>query len=1484
MRIDWEQDRRKPEGAALRLRAVSFSVLAVALVFVTSLTAGLLLLNLAAARRLTMRELNGFFAAEFEGKLVIEHIENLRLDRADGVDVRISGADGTTLVVAHGVRGRIAPLALLQSILRGSGDLHVEVFDIDVQSVDVNLDADQAGTLQIESAFELRKPSTPTGAERTLRLALHDISVHHALAHGHPRRGPPIAAEVDGLRGATVRVDGRRVTVDAPHASFVGHGMPQGMDPRGEIGAQVFVPSQSGQPFGLVASFTGTVGDIPTTARAAFDGTSLDATLDVPEVSGDRIRALFPQAPIHRAVTVHAEAQGPLANLRTTVNARAGATELRSGADVRIDGPLGATIDLALRNVDLRDLWPNAPRSSLDLHAKARVEQSRDGTVEGHFTADVAGGTSGPVSGSGVLTIQGAVALGPRPSFDATIAGHVEEGSLPFTSVRRGRLTAHTFGSFEAPHVDAALDADGVRIARYRFHRARVSAAGPLSAERVTVSLRGDTEAVRASATVALGEAPTIEKLELDVSRGTEALHATAARVNIQPGGISVAGAVITGVGEAIRGSLDAEGEALAVQASSKGVDLRALGYLLGFEDTLRSGRAAFAIDLSARRDRADGSATVDLSRGSFGTLDEVSGHVDAKMTGRNVRGAMNVSVGDVVTLDLSQVNLEVGGKGPLDAGSWRRTWGQLQVRGQVDLAKVADRLPVGLLPISRIAGRLTLDGHIRRRDEADRSPDGTLALRTYGLSVGSENLSGIDVQMDLRADRDGSAEVAARLTDKDGPLLSLDAKSAAAFFERLFESRKSAVAALEDVVFSAVLVAPPRKLDHLPGVFAIAGAKGEIEGRVEIDGTYRKPKVDARVTAHAVRFDGSALSRSLDAAVSATYDGVAGDIVLDANSGRTSALHASARVNARLEDVLAPPAGGVPWEASAKATLTRFPLGALAAMSDRFVTGRARGDVELTGLHKDARATVDLDLANPGVGGETFDTGSVKIALDSHALEASAHVERAGAEARMTARAATTWGTKWLPSLDPSGAFSATLKSEHFPAAVLAPLLEGVVDEIGGSIDADAHLVLRPNEKPTMDGTIVVSDGLVEVTALGQEIHGVQATVVFAPNGLVTLDRLSASGTSGTFTASGAAYLDGLHLTRAEGVLRIPKGDAIPIALEGAAVGSAYGEFDVSAAASPDHGTAHVTIDVPTLHVDLPEAPTHSVQKLAEAPPQTHVGVYTAEGKFMALPLGGSYAATQRYGPRTPWSAPTVDVHLGKDVEIRRGLGLKIDLDGNLTAKLGDPTEVTGQVQLKRGTLDVRGKSFEIETGTVTFVGDPSNPMVRVTTSWTADDGTRVYADFIGPLKSGKVTLRSEPPRPQNEILALIVFGNTNGLEPAGAAGGGAPSDSTTKAGAAVSGFATAGLTEGLNKLTGLEITAKIDTSGANARPEVAVQIAKDISLQLAVVLGTPPQGTNQDTTYGIVNWRFFKSWSLETTFGNLGTSIADVLWQHRY
>jgi translocation and assembly module TamB len=144
-------------------------------------------------------------------------------------------------------------------------------------------------------------------------------------------------------------------------------------------------------------------------------------------------------------------------------------------------------------------------------------------------------------------------------------------------------------------------------------------------------------------------------------------------------------------------------------------------------------------------------------------------------------------------------------------------------------------------------------------------------------------------------------------------------------------------------------------------------------------------------------------------------------------------------------------------------------------------------------------------------------------------------------------------------------------------------------------------------------------------------------------------------------------------------------------------------------------------------------------------------------------------------------------------------------------------------------------------------------------------------------------VKLRSEPPRPQNEILALIMFGTAEGSSstpyPVQAP------DGATRAGTMAGGLATEGLSKGLDELTGLDVSTKIDTTNsANPKPEVEVQIARDISLQIGYVLGTPPPGTNPDKTLVTVDWRFRRNWSMVATFGDQGSSIMDLIWQYRY
>ncbi|HEY5240900.1 MAG TPA: translocation/assembly module TamB domain-containing protein, partial [Polyangiaceae bacterium] len=240
-----------------------------------------------------------------------------------------------------------------------------------------------------------------------------------------------------------------------------------------------------------------------------------------------------------------------------------------------------------------------------------------------------------------------------------------------------------------------------------------------------------------------------------------------------------------------------------------------------------------------------------------------------------------------------------------------------------------------------------------------------------------------------------------------------------------------------------------------------------------------------------------------------------------------------------------------------------------------------------------------------------------------------------------------------------------------------------------------------------------------------------------------------------------------------------------------------------------------------------------------------------------------------------------TLEAHLA-GIEVVRGTELKVNLDGRVNVVDSGTTQVTGQIHLKRGgLLNVQGKKFTVEDGTVTLVGaDPSNPEVVVKASWTAPDGTVVYAVFDGPLKTGKVTLSSEPTLPQQEIVQLLIFGTADGTQPQ--ANGGAPAGSAL---GTAGGEAAQPLNHALGQLGLGAVTANVDTTQAsNPRPEVEVQIAKAISLQIAVVLGQPPPGVNPDHTLLTLDWRFLTKWSLASTVGDAGTTIFDLLWQRRY
>src|SRR5262249_7249311 len=161
---------------------------------------------------------------------------------------------------------------------------------------------------------------------------------------------------------------------------------------------------------------------------------------------------------------------------------------------------------------------------------------------------------------------------------------------------------------------------------------------------------------------------------------------------------------------------------------------------------------------------------------------------------------------------------------------------------------------------------------------------------------------------------------------------------------------------------------------------------------------------------------------------------------------------------------------------------------------------------------------------------------------------------------------------------------------------------------------------------------------------------------------------------------------------------LRIPRRDPLPVDVDGEDVGDVDGDVAVSVDRSPDGRTTKVAVDIPTLHVDLPLSSSHKVQELGEAK-GVRIGYFRRQRQFVLLPMNAEDLG-EADGKKDAEASPArteIAVHLGKDIEIKRGTTLKVQLEGDPRIEITDKARMSGQIRLTQGILEVQGKRFEI-------------------------------------------------------------------------------------------------------------------------------------------------------------------------------------------
>ena len=196
---------------------------------------------------------------------------------------------------------------------------------------------------------------------------------------------------------------------------------------------------------------------------------------------------------------------------------------------------------------------------------------------------------------------------------------------------------------------------------------------------------------------------------------------------------------------------------------------------------------------------------------------------------------------------------------------------------------------------------------------------------------------------------------------------------------------------------------------------------------------------------------------------------------------------------------------------------------------------------------------------------------------------------------------------------------------------------------------------------------------------------------------------------------------------------------------------------------------------------------------------------------------------ASDLRAPGAPVSLGAINLTLGGDLRATKEAGRQIML--------------VGAVNTVRGTYDFQGRRFQVlRDGSITFRGDtPPDPALNVTAERVIS-GIVAHVTIGGTVREPSVTLSSQPPLDQTDILSLIVFN-----QPANRLGQGQATDLGERAAQLAGGFVVTPLADTLGRALNVDIF-EVDPSGDDgAGPTVTVgqQVGERLFLKFRQIFG---------------------------------------------
>jgi translocation and assembly module TamB len=357
------------------------------------------------------------------------------------------------------------------------------------------------------------------------------------------------------------------------------------------------------------------------------------------------------------------------------------------------------------------------------------------------------------------------------------------------------------------------------------------------------------------------------------------------------------------------------------------------------------------------------------------------------------------------------------------------------------------------------------------------------------------------------------------------------------------------------------------------------------------------------------------------------------------------------------------------------------------------------------------------------------------------------------------------------------------------------------------GQLNADVN-VAGTIDQPALSGGFTMADGAYEHGETGLRLIGISATGAFDQRSARIMQLSANDGQGGRLTGEGVIDwendIDGTVKFSATNLKALGRDDRSAILSGDGAVTldeeaiRVTGDFNVS--------QARVSIEQPA----SASIPTLPMIRRVNFPNQEE--------------------ETSTNGRTPSWRKPIqLDLHVKaprRVVVFGRGLDTEWATDFRVQGPIANPI-VRGTATLVRGDLDLAGRRFAFDTGTINLDGPIRTARIDISAERSAEDiDAKVHV--TGTPTEPKFVLESTPALPQDEILARVLFGRSaselTAFEAAQLAAG------LAQLSGGQAGFNPVGL---VRQATGLDRIA-VGAAGGAATVSAGKYIANDVYLQV--------------------------------------------------